>query len=300
MLHQETERLALNCETETSFSIEAHKTTNEQTLLLNIDFDNVEDILDFSAPHVTKNTTITSPKCLPELYKVTEEPVMSLEMQPQNNFTTDEEQTFETNEVDYAIDLKNKDKRMFECSFCGRKYTWLSCLRRHLRIHTGVKPYYCPICKNRFARSDKMWAHFHRHYNDMMHHCWVCGKIYDDLEKFTNHCHSHDDNEYIKVAMGNATTDNQAGLQKQMLIAEDSIPVASFVEQMKLIPCVTNEKIDNYPVDGKCIACVKNPIYLLLHHKAISINNNAAKLTDASSSGSLMVSINVVHFLPQS
>ena len=98
--------------------------------------------------------------------------------------------------------------------------------------------------------------------------------------------------------MGNATTDNQAGLQKQVLIAEDSIPVVNFEEQMKLISSVTNEKVDN-PVDGECIACVKNPIYLS-HHKVISINNNATNLNDTSSSGSLMVSINVVHFLPQS
>ena len=297
MLHQETERLALNYETETSFSIEAHKTANKQELL-NIDFDNVEDILDFSAPHVTKNTTITSPKCLPELCKITEEPAILLEMQPQNNFTTDEKQTSETDEVDYATDSKSKDKRRFECSFCGYKFYWFFHLRRHLRIHTGVKPYLCPICKYQFARSDYMRAHFHHHYSDMIHHCWVCGKIYGDLEKFTDHCHSHDDSEYTKVTMGNATTDNQAGLQKQMLIAEDSIPVSSFEEQMKLISSVTNEKVDN-PVDGECIVCVKNLIYLS-DHKAISINNNPAKLNDASSSGSLMVSINVVHFLPQS
>ena len=275
MLHQEAERLALNCKTETSFFHATHKTAYEQEIYVNIDFDNVEDILDFSAPHVTKSTTITSPKCLPE---VTEEPVTLLKLQPQKSFTTDEKQTFETNEVDYATKLNSKDKRRFECSFCGNKFIRASHLYRHIRIHTGVKPYLCPICKNRFARSDYVSAHILHHYNNKIHHCWVCGKGYGDLEKFADHCHSHDDSECIKVAMGNATTDGKAGLQKQVLIAEDSIPVANFEEQLELISCVTFEKVDN-PVSGECITCVKNPIYLS-HPKAISINNNAAKLSE--------------------
>ena len=116
MQHQETERLASTYETEASASNETHKTANEQEILLNINFDNVEDILDLSAPHVTKNTTITSPERLPELYKITEEPVMLPEIQPQNNFTSDKE-----DEADYATNLENKGKRRFKCSFCGKK-----------------------------------------------------------------------------------------------------------------------------------------------------------------------------------
>lgn len=273
MQHQEMERLASTCETEASTSNETHKTANEQDFLLNINFDNVEDILDFGAPHVTKNTTITSPECLPELHKITKEPVMLPEIQPQNNFTTDKE-----DEADYATNYENKDKRRFKCGFCGKKIAWFSHWKRHVRIHIEDKQSLCSYCKKPFVRNDYMLAHFLRHHSDRIHHCWVCGKAYCDLEKFVNHCHSHDNSEYIKAAM--KITDSKADLQKQVLIAENPIPVANFEEHLELTSCMINEKVDN-SVEKECIAFVKNSIYLP-HYKAISINNDTAKLSDAT------------------
>ena len=123
-----------------------------------------------------------------------------------------------------------------------------------------------------------MLAHFLRHHSDRIHHCWVCGKAYCDLEKFANHCHSHDNSEYIKAAM--KITDSKADLQKQVLIAENPILVANFKGHLELTSCMINEKVDN-SVEKECIAFVKNSLYLP-HHKAISINNDAAKLSDAT------------------
>ena len=61
MQNQGTERIASTSKKESSVYTEAHTTTSEQDKLLNIDFGNVEDMLDFSKPHVPTSTLIKSP-----------------------------------------------------------------------------------------------------------------------------------------------------------------------------------------------------------------------------------------------
>ncbi|KXS14062.1 hypothetical protein M427DRAFT_70782 [Gonapodya prolifera JEL478] len=45
------------------------------------------------------------------------------------------------------------------CDLCNQKFRRSADLRRHLRIHSGVRPYLCPNCGETFSRAD----HLHRH-----------------------------------------------------------------------------------------------------------------------------------------
>ena len=57
-------------------STEAHKTANEQEMFSNIDFDNVEDILDLSAPHGIRPIASETPKLPTKLPKlIAREPI---------------------------------------------------------------------------------------------------------------------------------------------------------------------------------------------------------------------------------
>ena len=51
--------------------------------------------------------------------------------------------------VQHRSPMRNK-RTMFECSFCGKRCMQKSDLKRHVRIHTGDKPYSCEICFKKF------------------------------------------------------------------------------------------------------------------------------------------------------
>ena len=275
---------------ESSVYTEAHTMASGQDMLLSIDLGNIEDILDFSKPRIPIPTIIKSPMHPCEPCKpMTKEPV---KMQP-----TVSNNEFSENDV---IDHKTKpeQKRKFQCIVCGNKFLRSSQLDHHMSIHGRVKPYYCSVCRKRFSTREYMLTHFYTHRNDKVHYCCVCSEAYYDLERFSNHCRSHDDGLYIKIALDEPTTDSDSSdsdsdlvfdLQEEPLIIEDCVPTATSTEEPKPDSSVTMKE--------ECIACVENPLYQS-RHKAISINSNVA--TSHNDAESLMVSINVVHFLPSS
>jgi hypothetical protein len=50
--------------------------------------------------------------------------------------------------------------KRFPCSLCQRSFARNHDLHRHMRVHTGDKPYVCPCCNKGFARTDALKRHF--------------------------------------------------------------------------------------------------------------------------------------------
>ncbi|PVU96189.1 hypothetical protein BB561_001352 [Smittium simulii] len=49
--------------------------------------------------------------------------------------------------------------RPFKCKICNQSFSRNHDLKRHVKIHTGVKPYKCKKCNKRFGRSDALKRH---------------------------------------------------------------------------------------------------------------------------------------------
>lgn len=53
----------------------------------------------------------------------------------------------------------SEEHRRFVCEFCGKSFTAKPNRDRHVRYHTGVRPYQCNICEQRFFRGDDLKYH---------------------------------------------------------------------------------------------------------------------------------------------
>ncbi|BFZ14488.1 hypothetical protein BsWGS_17527 [Bradybaena similaris] len=73
------------------------------------------------------------------------------------------------------------------CSYCCRTFTAKNNLKRHVRRHTGQKPYKCSHCPKSFFRRDDLKGHMIRHEYSKPFHCCLCKKGYTDRACVKNH-----------------------------------------------------------------------------------------------------------------
>lgn len=59
-------------------------------------------------------------------------------------------------------------KQQFQCSDCGIWLADKSVLNRHMRTHTGDRPFSCQFCNEKFSRQDIVKKHIQRKHKGML------------------------------------------------------------------------------------------------------------------------------------
>lgn len=86
-----------------------------------------------------------------------------------------------------------KTKRPFICptETCERRFSRSDELTRHIRIHTGQKPFQCKICERAFSRSDHLTTHVRTHTGEKPFTCEECGRKFARSDERKRHTKIH-------------------------------------------------------------------------------------------------------------
>ena len=121
----------------------------------------------------------------------------------------------------------------YMCKHCLNTFSLRCNLRRHERLHAGLKPYSCDVCRKSFARSTDLKIHLAQHtivkcsagsftcsrcpnktfgalsglrwhmhkihrQQDAVHQCSECGQVFFDRLTYQTHCRLHTDLLVVK------------------------------------------------------------------------------------------------------
>ncbi len=82
-------------------------------------------------------------------------------------------------------------EKPYSCTYCEKSFAEKGNLTSHLRTHTGEKPYSCTYCEKSFAVKCDLTSHLRTHTGEKPYSCTYCEKSFAQNSSLTKHERTH-------------------------------------------------------------------------------------------------------------
>lgn len=145
-------------------------------------------------------------------------------------------------DMDTHAVLHEDEKPPLTCGVCGKTYNTRSKLQRHVRVHSGERPFPCLICGKKFPRSDHVKQHMKVHMKlhgskilstfptSQKSYCRLCGVKFEQKGDLQEHLLTHGYGKLISCTLCGEVYKSSEELKAHRMthsVSDDSLPVLS-------------------------------------------------------------------------